>query len=182
MAADHKQLQLKTGEAKIVDLRNKLNTCNTNREYQALLEQIAADEMANSVLEDEILEALERIELLQVNIREAEQNVEKARAKLEKVRSEVTDNAARIKGEITRLEAELAEAENNLPSDFRVDYDRMVRGRGEDAMAAVDGDCCGGCYQHLTPNMLNQVHMSQIVACKSCGRLLYLPEDHSIGS
>ncbi|MEK6250291.1 MAG: hypothetical protein N2C12_19055, partial [Planctomycetales bacterium] len=66
MSADQKQLQLKSGETKIEDLRNKLNICSTNREYQALVEQIAADEMANSVLEDEILEVLERIETLQI--------------------------------------------------------------------------------------------------------------------
>ena len=59
MAVDKKQLQLKTGEDKVKDLRYKLNASTSNREYQALLEQIAADEMANSVLADEILEGLD---------------------------------------------------------------------------------------------------------------------------
>ena len=62
MTADNKQLQLKTSETKIEELQTKLNTCNSNREYQALLEQIAADQMAGSVLEDEILDALETVD------------------------------------------------------------------------------------------------------------------------
>ena len=59
VAVDQKQLLLRSGEAKIFDLKNKLNACHTNREYQALRDQILADEMANSVLSDEILEAME---------------------------------------------------------------------------------------------------------------------------
>ena len=36
MAADQKQLQLKSSETKLRDLTAKLNACKTNREYQTL--------------------------------------------------------------------------------------------------------------------------------------------------
>ena len=65
VAADQKQLQLKAGEEKIKDLKRKLNAAASNREYQILKEQIAADDMAKSVLEDEIIEALEKIDQFQ---------------------------------------------------------------------------------------------------------------------
>ena len=81
MAADQKQLQLKAGEEKIKDLKRKLNAAASNREYQILKEQIAADEMANSVLEDEILEALEKIDQFQAKIAEAEAALAAARQK-----------------------------------------------------------------------------------------------------
>src|SRR5690242_19247013 len=42
VALDQKQLQLKSGEGKIGELKVKLNQANTNREYQALRDQIAA--------------------------------------------------------------------------------------------------------------------------------------------
>ena len=45
-------------------LKAKLNAAASNREYQALKDQIAADQMAGSVLADEILEALEKIDEL----------------------------------------------------------------------------------------------------------------------
>ena len=50
MAADRKQLDLKAGEQKVIDLKVKLNQANNNREYQSFLEQIAAAEMAGSLL------------------------------------------------------------------------------------------------------------------------------------
>ena len=62
--SDQKQLLLKSGETKIADLKTKLNQANSNREFQALKDQIAADTMANSVFADEILEAMEKIDEL----------------------------------------------------------------------------------------------------------------------
>ena len=89
MAADQKQLQLKTSEDKVKDLRRKLNAATSNREYQLLLEQIAADEMANSVLADEILELLEKNDEFQKKVADAEAALAAAKRKTEEVRAEV---------------------------------------------------------------------------------------------
>ena len=66
LLSDEKQLQLKSREDKIVDLQTKLNSAASNREFDLLKEQIAADKQANSVLSDEILEAMEAIDELGV--------------------------------------------------------------------------------------------------------------------
>ena len=42
--------------AKLDDLQAKLNMAQSNKEYQLLKDQMAADKQANSVLADEILE------------------------------------------------------------------------------------------------------------------------------
>ena len=80
MNADRKQLQLKEREARIEDLKTKRNACESNREYQLLNDQIAADEQANSVQSDEILELLVKIDDVEENVREAESNLEKGKA------------------------------------------------------------------------------------------------------
>src|SRR5687768_5021775 len=46
IAADDKQLQLKQREAKLSDLSAKLMAANSNKEYQLLKDQIAADKQA----------------------------------------------------------------------------------------------------------------------------------------
>ncbi|MGE0608995.1 MAG: zinc ribbon domain-containing protein [Pirellulales bacterium] len=179
VASDQKQLSLKAGEAKIEDLRRKLNACGSNREYQALLEQIAADEMANSVLADEILEAMEKVDEVHGKIGEAEQRLAKGKEELAKTHNSIREQLGQIEVDIKRLEIDLREAEAGLPTDIRSDYDRVVKSRGSEAMAAVEGECCGGCFNTLTPNMFNSLHMSHAVFCKNCGCLLYLPEDRA---
>jgi len=179
VASDQKQLLLKSGESKIGELHVKLNGASSNREYQALKDQIAADEMANSVLADEILEMLERIDELDSAIAAARGKLEQAKQELEICRAQVRDQEESLKADVTRLEGELVEAEKSLPPDVLDSYRRIVAGKGAEAMAQVEGETCGGCYQHLTPNSMSSLLMDHVVFCKSCGRLLYLPEDRS---
>ncbi|MCI0332025.1 MAG: phospholipase [Planctomycetes bacterium] len=177
MGVDRKQLDLKAGEQKVVDLRVKLNAANSNREYQALLEQIAAAEMAGSVLSDEILEGLEKIDQHAVGVKDAEKTLAAGKQELDKARKTVEESAAAIHADVTRLEAELAQAEKALPSDLKADYQRVVRSKGADSLAAVEDGVCNGCGQQITLNMQNELKLSKLVFCKSCGRLLYLPTD-----
>lgn len=173
---DQKQLNLKTGEQKIVDWRNKLNACSSNREYQTFVEQIAAAEMANSVLADEILEGLDKIDQLAVQVKEAESALAAMKDDLLKFRDTVTAEGQLISGDITRLEKELSDAEKNLPASLREDYQRVIRGKGADGMASVEDSVCQGCGQKITLNMLNELMLSHPIFCKSCGSLLYLAE------
>ncbi|MDZ4821077.1 MAG: phospholipase [Planctomycetota bacterium] len=182
IASDQKQLQLKTGEAKIVDLKSKLNACGTNREYQALKDQIAASEMANSVLSDEVLESMEKIDQLKAGIGELEQLLSRTRADLQTTQQAVQAQEESLLAEVRRVEGNLQQAEAALPKDFKDAYDRVVRSKGRDSMAPIDGESCGGCFQQLTPNMINDLMLSRVVFCKVCGRLLYLPENRAPAS
>ncbi len=177
IALDQKQLQLKSAEAKVKDLKIKLNTSQSNREYQTLLEQIQATEMANSVLADEILEALDKVNEYKKNVERTEADLAAARQRLEKVRTEVTQQGPQIRGDLSRLEKELKQSEASLPAEVREPYQRVVRHRGEDALAAVENQCCSGCNQQVPLNLCTKIMMNQPVFCKSCGRMLYMTED-----
>lgn len=180
MAADAKQVQLKAGEEKVVDLKRKLNTAKSNREYQALKDQTAAQEMTNSVLTDEILEGLEKLDQLQAKAVEAEGQLANARQKVEAAREEVLQQEPRVREDLSRLEAKLKQCEAALPAEVQELYLRVVRHRGEDALAALEGEYCSGCHQHVPLNVRAEMMLSHIMFCKSCGRLLYMPEDRSV--
>lgn len=179
---DERQLQLKEREARIVDLQGKLNTAASNREYQSLKDQIAADKQANSVLEDEILEGLEKIDELSGRVKEAEANLGRSQEECGKVKARVESERGGLESERERVEEALRSAESNLPADFRVEYDRLVEARGEEALAQVDTEVCGACYQTLTAQMMNELYMSRPLFCKNCGALMYLKEGRTIGS
>lgn len=174
---DQKQLLLKSGEEKIENLKGKLNAAASNREYQALKDQIAADQMAGSVLADEILEGMEKNDELQTQVVEAQAKIAGAKEELSKAQQAVRDQNELLQADIVRLEGELKTAETALPDDFRNDYDRVVKSKHDDAMAEVNGQFCGGCHQQLTPNMMSELSMARGIFCRSCGRLIYLPED-----
>lgn len=173
---DQKQLNLKSSEQKILDYQVKLNGASSNREYQAFVEQIAAAEMANSVLADEILEGMEKIDQLVIEVKHAETDLTAVKNDLLKFRDGVAAEGALINGDITRLEAELTEAEKALPASLKEDYSRVIRGKGAEGMASVEDMVCQGCGQQITLNMQNELMLSHPIFCKSCGSLLYLAE------
>jgi predicted nucleic acid-binding Zn-ribbon protein len=175
-AADEKQLQLKAGEEKIQKYQRQLNEAKTNAEYQALKDQIAATRMTNSVLEDEILETMDKVDELRSNAEKAQADLAQARGEAGKTAEDVEKRQPKIHADLERLEAELKESEAALPAEFLEVYRRLVRQRGDEAMAPLEGEFCGGCNQHVPLNLCSQVILSKPVFCKSCGRLLYLPE------
>lgn len=176
MTVDQKQLQLRSAESKILDLEGKLNACKTNREYQTLGDQIAADKMATKVLEDEILEALERLDAVKKTLAPAEAEIATVKKSLAETKARVDGETATLEAEVARIKADLDAAELELPVDSREVYHRIVKSKGAEAMAAVEGESCGGCFQQLTGNMLAELSMGRVVPCRSCGCLLYLPK------
>lgn len=176
LATDRKQLDLKSSENKVQELKVKLNTAASNKEYQALTDQIAATEMAGSVLADEILESFDKIERLESAVAEAKKNLEAGQTELTKCRDKVAAEGDVIRGDVTRLEGDLADAEKQLPGDLRPEYQRIIRSKGADGMAEMAGGVCEGCGQKCTLQMQNELLMEKPVFCKSCGRLLYAGE------
>ncbi|MCA9213008.1 MAG: hypothetical protein KDB27_08085 [Planctomycetales bacterium] len=176
MTTDEKDLQLRERENRIADLKSKLNTASSNREYQAFVEQVAADEQANSVLSDEILELLEKHEELQQGVAKVEQKLASGMEDFNALKATIESERASLEADINRVKQELGVIEADLPKDFKADYDRIVGTRGEEGLAALDGDCCGNCYQMITPNMHSELIMLRPVPCANCGAIIYLPE------
>lgn len=181
MAYDEKQLHLKSRESRVEDLNTKLNLSDNNKEYQAIKEQIAADEQANGALSDEIFELLEKMDEIEGEIKEADDHVAKAAAKLKLAEDHLAEKQEGLQNELNRILANLETAEGKLPADFKMDYRRLVEGRGEEALApVVDGQSCGTCYQTLSPQTFNLLYMAKPIFCSSCGSLLYLKEDRKV--
>lgn len=181
LTLSQKELSLRERENRILDVRSKLNSCSTNKEYQALIEQIAADEQANSVLSDEILELLDKVEADHEVVNQAQASVEEADEQLTNVKSKVEAARASLESDLAKVDSDLKACESQLPAEVRLEYQRVVRAHGEDALAPLDNEeVCGGCFQRITPQMINELKLSRLVFCKSCGRLLYVPEDKSV--
>lgn len=173
--ADQKNLQLKTNEAKLADLNMKLNMASTNREYDILKGQIAADKMANSVLEDEILDCMEQADQLKAKIAEAEKAVADAKEEVRKMTDQVAAAEAGLKERAEKLRLAVAEAETVIPEEHMATYRRLVAAHGADALAMVENNVCTSCYVSLSPQQGVELRSGKFVFCISCGKLIYAP-------
>ena len=176
VSADSKNLQLKSSESRIYDLNGKLNIASNNREYEALQSQIAADTMAKSVLEDEILEALERVDGLQIEIKKREADIAQIEAELQKLSAEVQGREAGLKEQAVELEAKISDAEQILPPDLVPQYRRLVQAYGAKALAQIMGKSCSECFVSVTPQVYLELKSGRVRFC-TCGRLMYIAEE-----
>jgi len=175
-AADSKQVDIKAQEERIHKWEGQLNSAKSNQEYQTLQEQIAAGRMAASVLEDETLDLLGRVDEYAAEVGRHAQRVEAGKAELAKGETNVAATGKTLRAEVERLEADLAEAERRLPGEFKSDYQRVVSAKGAEGLAPMEDGVCLGCGQSTTLQMQADLRASKPVFCKSCGVLLYLPE------
>ncbi|EMI55950.1 zinc ribbon domain-containing protein [Rhodopirellula sallentina] len=180
MLSDEKHLQLQTREAHVLDLNRRLNEAASNKEFALLKEQIAADEQANSVQNDEIFEILERIDSIESHLKETRAKLAEAEAERDQRIAEIQERQKKIAMDLERVDVQLEEAETLIPVAIRADYKRLISARGDEALAPVEDDSCGGCYQTLTTQVVSLVMLSKLTYCPNCNAMLYLPEDRRV--
>ncbi len=176
VSADQKNLQLKSSEGRIYELNGKLNIAANNREYEALRSQIAADTMAKSVLEDEILEALEKVDASQIESKKFELEVAKVEAELQQLIATVQEKEAGLKAQAAALQTQVAEAEQVVPPDLLPQYRRLVQAYGAAALAPVVNKSCSECFVSVTAQVYVELRAGKVRFC-TCGRLMYVADD-----
>jgi len=172
-SSSEKTMQLNEREAKIEDMKGKLNVCDSNKEFQLLKDRIAADLQANSVLQDEILELLERLDVVNAEVAEAKANHQKAKDETVAMRDQVKLELSELNAEKERVTGELAESEKALPATMMDAYQRLVRLKGENTFAVSMIDTCDNCNQRLTTQTISDLMLKKLIYCPGCGAILY---------
>jgi predicted nucleic acid-binding Zn-ribbon protein len=154
----------------------QLNEASGKKEYDALQHEIAAEKKSCQELEDDILSCLEKIETDTARLPEFDQAVLKAKDELAQFKSGYDSRRTGLAEQLAQAQKELAKVEADLPEDVRPLYDRELASRGEDGMSAIHARTCLACHTEITAQNYNELLQGRWVVCKSCGRILYLPE------
>jgi len=174
LAAERKALDLKTLEKKLEELRGKLNTASSNKEYDIIRGQIQADEMAMSVLEDETLELYEQIDSESALLPQKKTELETARKDLEAYQTKFQQEAIELESQIVNVEKELKDYEKFLPPETAEKYHRLVGSKGSRSLALANNGACNNCFVQLTPQQRILIKSDTFLFCTNCGCLLYV--------
>jgi len=173
-----KETQLKGMQEKTSELRVKLNTIKKQVEYDAIRNQLANDNLAQSKLQEEILETMIKVDEQAAGVAAQEADLKKLADEIAALKADIAAKAAEQKSSLDSLDAAIVEAEGFIAEENREQYRRNVKQRGADAMAAVESGACSGCYVTVTAQMMNElINGHHMVFCKTCGRILYLAEE-----
>jgi predicted nucleic acid-binding Zn-ribbon protein len=160
----------------ITKYQKQQNEAAGKKEYDAFQHEIDAARKKVQQLEDEILDAMAQTEEQTPKISELEKTLQQVREEGARFEREQGARQAEIVAEKQKTEGQIGEVEAALPPEVRPLYNRLVAAKGEDALAAVNGRTCLACYTEITAQNYNDLAQESFVLCKSCGRMLYLPE------
>ncbi len=172
--ADETNLQFRSNEQQIAELKVKLNKSASNKEFEIIKTQIDADTSANETLEDEYLELLEQIDTGRSEHAELEQQLQAAQADVEGMKKELAEEEPKLRAGMTAVENELPQASECLPSKLQEMYRRLVTAYGADAFAPVENDACSECFVQFSPQQSVELRNGEVLLCRECGRLVYL--------
>lgn len=176
VTASDKEKSLKAKHAEIAKYEKQRNEATAKKEYDALLVEITAAKEACVKLEEAILSGMTEIDEQNARVPELEKLLKQAQLDVVNFDSVCKEKQAEMAKELQKSLDQLKEVEASLADDIRAQYDRQVASRGEDSMSAVNNRTCVACYTGITAQQYNELVQGMFVLCKSCGRVLYLPE------
>jgi predicted nucleic acid-binding Zn-ribbon protein len=161
---------------KMTRWQRQIQSAATAREFQALQNQLESARIQLSVLEDEMLDLIDKLERRQQELPEREQAVQTLRSELAQLEQSRAERLRLIQERLQQARVELARLEAELPQELQEVYQRLVRSKAHEALAPVEHGSCMGCFTETTLQMLQDLRLNRPVICKSCGRILYLTE------
>ena len=175
LGKDRKRLELEVQdfEAKRSKYKGQLGEVKTNKEYTALLHEIENVEREIRSREDQILEAMEKVEGGQAKVKAEEasfKTVESTR------RDEIKEIESKIQ-EAQKARADVAATREKkvtvLKPDMLAEYIRILQRRGTALSEAKDG-ACTMCHVKLRAQVYVDVKRNDtIITCSSCSRILF---------
>ena len=174
---DRKELDLKTDEGEITKYNVQLNSIKTNKEYTALCTEIGSKKADMSILEDEILNTMSKLESVNEEYNKLQEDLRREEESLKNLIESVDADVKKTDIEIEEIQNDQKKYIDALDENSLKHYNRLSNIKGGKAVVAVIGNVCGGCSMNITTQTLNSLMGGkELVFCQSCSRILYLEE------
>jgi predicted nucleic acid-binding Zn-ribbon protein len=174
---DRKELDLKTNEGEIPKYKVQLNSIKTNKEYSTLVSEIGSKKADMSMLEDEILNTMSKLEIANQEYENATQDLRDEEESLKDLMKSIDTEIKETDHEIEKMKNEQEKYTDLLDEHSLKHYNRLSNIKDGKAIVPVIGNVCGGCFMNITSQTLNALMGGKdLVFCQSCSRILYLDE------
>ncbi|MDX9785985.1 MAG: C4-type zinc ribbon domain-containing protein [Desulfobacterales bacterium] len=169
-----KEIEVETNLSRIKKSREKMDAVKTNKEYQSILKEIQDMQDKNSLIEDEMLAVLDRIESGQKDLKQLNE-------KMLVLEKKVTDQKAIIQKEADELKQQLSIIKQKKDDQYLLvdpkmleTYNRVKLRVGAFVVVPVTKAVCKGCHLTIPPQMYNELQrQDSLQFCPHCHRIIY---------
>ncbi|MFQ5952228.1 MAG: zinc ribbon domain-containing protein [Candidatus Omnitrophota bacterium] len=174
VAQGEKETEMAANEEKIKKHEGELYQIKSNKEYQALLQEIESIKADVSLLEEDIINLLDQIESAKGKREQEKKVFEEEKQTLNKEQGDIKTEEKKIDQRLSELENKRKESVQGVDSGILARYEKILELRGGIALTKVDGEVCGECSMTLRPQIINEAKLKKSpVFCENCSRILY---------
>lgn len=168
-------LDIQTRQNTIDRLKTQQFETRKNEEFRALGAEVERYQREVNTLEDKQLGFMEIGENQRKRLKELEAALAKTQEVVDKELGLLEERKKVEERQIAELEKEKATFVQRVPEDVLSIYTRLLKNKGDAALAALENGQCKGCHMKVTSaNILKVKAEQEITHCTNCGRILYL--------
>lgn len=171
-----KEGTLKATHGQIAKYQKQLNGAESKKEYDALQHEINDAKAACERLEEGILAGMAESDEKTAQVPQLEKAVRQAKEEYAKFEAGIQERLTGYRTQLAQTQQQLQVQEAAIAANLRPQYDRVVAAQGHNAMSPVEGRSCAACHTEITAQQYCELQQELFVVCKSCGRILYLPQ------
>ncbi|RMZ49598.1 hypothetical protein EB821_01690 [Candidatus Marinimicrobia bacterium PRS2] len=165
----HHETEIEDFTIKLEKFKEQLFLVKSNREYDALSQEI--DHMKAAITESEDVQL--KFEEEKTDL---EENIKLNTNKIETTSETLTSNRADLQSALAETTHEQEELESNrsvifdkIEPSYLNTYETLRNARDGVGMVSIIGRACGGCYGHLPPQTVIEIkENNKIISCPSC--------------
>jgi len=173
-----KELGLASKEENAKKLQTQLYLLKTNKEYQAMLQQIQDAKADASIVEDKILELFDASDKIKTEVEREKQKLEEEEKLFFDQKKKIEDRIKEVDDRLAQLEALRIQVTPDIEPKILAQYERILLNRDGLAIVTVKDNSCKGCNMFVPPQVINLIKMyERIITCEVCNRILYINED-----
>jgi predicted nucleic acid-binding Zn-ribbon protein len=166
-------VELATLNQELAKLHKRMMAIKTNKEYDALTNEISNRKIRISETEEEILKILSAIDDLT-------ERIDHYKKKLEEVEKTNSTQLTQLRHELDSIEDKIKMKKGDRKNiTVRIDkrllatYERVRKGRGDQVVVTIKKRACGACYKGIPPQIIQEIRKGEMIyTCDNCGRIL----------
>ena len=171
-----KESDLAVREEKILKLQGQLYQLKSNKEYQAMEMEIKGMKADKSLLEEDILRAMDEVEFAKTAVAKEKEALAVDEKRFKEALDALKKESSEIEAAAREFEEKRKQYTPNIEPRLLKQYERLLKGLDGLALVPVVNNSCGGCHIGLPPQVVNETQQHEKwMLCESCARLLYWP-------
>ncbi|MBN2030258.1 hypothetical protein JW824_08435 [bacterium] len=176
------EMEIKALEGNQTKYQTQLFNVKTNREYDAVTQEIENVKVEIGKKESRLLELMDAEEETKSTIKTVQEEIEKLRKQFDEKSTELKKRLANTEKDEAALHDQREKVLRKLEKRIVATYDRIRKAKNGFAVVPVIRNACGGCFKTLPPQRIFEIRqMNRLFLCEVCGRILVWDEKKSEG-